>query len=60
MWSWGFRREDRDSHRHDAYSIAAWMRQADSNGSLFTYTHPPPDEAGHEAAEIEGWILGVI
>jgi hypothetical protein len=35
------------------------MRQADCNSSLSMYTHPPLDAANREAAEIEGWILGV-
>jgi hypothetical protein len=60
LWSRGFAQEDRDGHQHDAYSIAAWIRQADSNGSLPTYTDPPLDAADREAAEIEGWIFGVM
>ncbi len=60
LWCRGFPQDGRDGHQHDAYSIAAWMRQADSNGSLSTYTHPPLDAADCEAAEIEGWILGVM
>jgi hypothetical protein len=60
LWSRSFPRENRDVHQHDAYSIAAWMRQADSNGSLSTFAGPPLDEADRRAAEIEGWILGVM
>jgi hypothetical protein len=60
LWSKEFAQEDRDGHQHDAYSIAAWMRRADSNGSLPTYTHPPLDAADRETAEIEGWIFGVM
>jgi hypothetical protein len=60
LWSRSFLRENRDGHQHDAYSIAAWMRQADSNGSLSTFATPPLDEADRRAAEIEGWILGVM
>jgi hypothetical protein len=60
LWSRSFPRENRDGHQHDAYSTAAWMRQADSNGSLSTFTNPPLDEADRRAAEIEGWILGVM
>jgi hypothetical protein len=36
------------------------MRQADSNDSLSTFANPPLDEADRRAAEIEGWILGVM
>jgi len=60
LWSRSFPRENRDGHQHDAYSIAAWMRQADSNGSLSTFAGPPLDEADRRSAEIEGWILGVM
>ena len=60
LWSRSFPRENRDGHQHDAYSIAAWMRQADSNGLLSTFANPPLDEADREAAQIEGWILGVM
>jgi hypothetical protein len=56
LWSRSFPRENRDGHQHDAYSVAAWMRQADSNGSLPKFTDPPLDEADRRAAEIEGWI----
>jgi hypothetical protein len=60
LWSRSFAQESRDSHQHDAYSIAAWMRQADGNGSLATFAGPPLDEADRRVAEIEGWILGVM
>lgn len=60
LWSRSFPRENRDGHQHDAYSIAAWMRQADSNGLLSTFANPPLDEADRRTAEIEGWILGVM
>ena len=60
LWCRAFPQDGRDGHQHDAYSIAAWMLQADSNGSLSTYSHPPLDAADREAAEIEGWILGVM
>jgi len=60
LWSRSFPVENRDGHQHDAYSIAAWMRQSDSNGSLSTFANPPLDKADREAAQIEGWILGVM
>jgi len=59
LWSHAFPREERDPDQHDAYSIAAWMRAADTNGSLGGYLRPKFDEAGCSIAEIEGWILGV-
>ena len=60
LWSRSFPVENRDGHQHDAYSTAAWMRQADSSGSLSTFAEPPLDESDRRAAEIEGWILGVM
>ena len=50
----------RTPDQHDAFSIAEWMRRADSDGSLESYFHPElaPDE--RKKAEIEGWILGVL
>jgi len=59
LWSRRFSREERDSQQHDAYSTAAWMRQADLDGTLMNFLNPQlnPDERG--IAGIEGWILGV-
>jgi hypothetical protein len=52
-------RVDRDPHQHDAYSIAAWLRRADSNGSLTDCFFPNLEPDERRRAEIEGWILGV-
>lgn len=60
LWSKSFQREGRDSHQHDAYSIAAWMRLADKDGSLPDLTNPPLEREERRTAEIEGWILGVL
>lgn len=60
LWSRGFAQEDRDGHQHDAYSIAAWMRQADTSGSLSTFARPAMSDADRQTAEVEGWILGVL
>jgi hypothetical protein len=59
LWSKRFPREARDQHQHDAYSIAAWLRDADMNGSLFAFTNPQLEDEMRKIAEIEGWILGV-
>jgi hypothetical protein len=34
LWNPGFDREGRTADQHDAYSVAAWMRQADREGNL--------------------------
>lgn len=53
LWSKTFPREHRNSHQHDAYTLAAWMREADQTGFLATYFKQ------RTSATIEGWILGV-
>jgi hypothetical protein len=59
LWSRDFPQAGRDSHQHDAYAIAAWMRQAGRDGSLSKFFNPPLEEMERKLAEIEGWILGV-
>jgi hypothetical protein len=59
LWSRSFAREERTADQHDAYSVAAWMRHADLDGSLSGFLDPslaPPERA---LAQIEGWILGI-
>ena len=41
LWSHTFAREDRTTDQHDAYSVAAWMRRADLDGSLTGFLDPP-------------------
>lgn len=59
LWSRGFACEGRNSDQHDAYSVAAWVRRADLDGSLVDFFNPSlkPDEC--KVARIEGWILGI-
>ena len=59
LWICGFNREERTGDQHDAYSIAAWLRQADQDGSLARYSNPALKMAERALAEVEGWILGV-
>jgi hypothetical protein len=59
LWSKSFPKEGRTGDQHDAYSVAAWMRQADQDGSLPCYFAPILSDEEREIAEIEGWILGV-
>jgi hypothetical protein len=58
LWRGNFPREDRTPDQHDAWVAAAWLRQADADGSLGHFLKPAlaPWEA---AAQVEGWILGV-
>jgi hypothetical protein len=59
LWSRSFPPDGRTLDQHDAYSAAAWMRNADREGRLKEFFHPnlTPDE--RTRARIEGWILGV-
>ena len=59
LWSRSFAREKRTSDQHDAYSVAAWMRQTDLDGSLTGFFDPTLTPAERTRAQIEGWILGV-
>jgi hypothetical protein len=59
LWSRGFNREERTRDQHDAYSIAAWLRRADQDGSLVGFFNPTLKMADRALAEVEGWILGV-
>ena len=59
LWSKEYPTEGRDSHQNDAYSIAAWMRRADGDGSLPTFFEPYLEPTEKHQARIEGWILGV-
>lgn len=59
LWSRGFAREDRTADQHDAYSVAAWMRRADRDGSLAQFFHPSLRSAERAVSHIEGWILGI-
>ena len=60
LWSKAYPKETRDEHQHDAYSIAAWLREADRRGSLSGFLDPDLEERERKVAEIEGWILGVV
>jgi len=59
LWKRAFPLEGRTPDQHDAYCVAAWLRQSDLDGRLKGHLAPsltPPDRA---RAEVEGWILGV-
>ncbi len=60
LWMKRFPRQDRDSDQHAAYSVAAWLRRADLNGSLPEFFQPPLNQEERKIAAIEGWILGVV
>ncbi|CAA6603761.1 conserved hypothetical protein [Rhodospirillaceae bacterium LM-1] len=59
LWSSQFPRQDRTSDQHDAYSVAAWLSQADRNGTLVDFFNPALTPPERTVAQVEGWILGV-
>ena len=59
LWSRGFAPENRTGDQHDAYSIAAWLRRADHDGSLAAFLKPVLTASERAVAQVEGWILGV-
>jgi hypothetical protein len=59
LWSRGFVKEDRNGDQHDAFSVVAWMRRADLDGTLPEFLSPPLVPETQITAQIEGWILGI-
>ena len=61
LWSRDFvKPEGRTQDQHDAYSLAAKLRALDAAGELPRYANPPLDAQTRAAADIEGWIFGVL
>jgi len=60
LYNNNFNIEDRTADQHDAYSIAAWMQQADTEGELVDFLNPPITTTERTIAIVEGWIIGVI
>ena len=59
LWKHAFAAEGRNADKHDAYSVAAWLRQTDLHGQLAKFLSPTLTPPERKVAEIEGWILGV-
>jgi len=60
LWNTTFPNEGRTSDQQDAHATAKWLRRADSDGSLEEFFFPNLPAQERKAAEIEGWILGVM
>ena len=52
-------RANRTGDQHDAFSIAAWLSQANQDGSLPGFLQPDLAPQEKVIAQVEGWILGV-
>ena len=59
LWRRRYPQEDRNGDQHDAYSVAAWLSHADTDGSLSLFLHPSFTPYEQMVASVEGWILGV-
>jgi len=59
LWSRTFLREGRTADQHDAFSVAAWLRRADLDGTLAEFFKPEMNPPERAIARVEGWILGV-
>ena len=59
LWRRGFAQENRNDDQHDAFSVPEWMRRSDHNGALLDFFAPALSAEEREAAQIEGWILGI-
>ena len=56
---YAFAASGRTADQHDAYSAAAWLRQADLDGRLAEFLNPALTPSQRAVAQVEGWILGV-
>jgi len=59
LWSRTFPTEGRNSHQHDACSVARWMQQSDTTDTLPVHFQPQLRPADRTLAQLEGWILGL-
>ena len=59
LWKHAFAANGRTADQHDAYSAAAWLRQADLDNRLANYLNPALTPSQRAVALVEGWILGV-
>jgi hypothetical protein len=60
LWSGSWPNVGRTADQQDAYSVAAWLRRSDLDGSLPGFLEPSLAPPERTAAEIEGWILGIM
>ncbi|MGD1212750.1 MAG: hypothetical protein ABR973_15525 [Candidatus Acidiferrales bacterium] len=60
LWIRTFPSLGRTPDQQAAYAAAEWLRRADCDGSLEKFLRPKLEPHERKAAEIEGWILGVL
>lgn len=54
-----FPSEGQTPDEHDAWSVAAWLKEVERRGTLNQYSAPPLTLPERRQAELEEWILGV-
>lgn len=59
LWKHAFPRDERTPDQHDAYTIAAYLSQADRDNRPGPFFEPSLTPAERMVAGVEGWILGV-
>lgn len=59
LWNRSFDREGRTPDQHDAYCVAAVLREADRDGRLRDWFRPRLRASERTTVQVEGWILGV-
>ena len=59
LWRRFYPMEDRTQDQHDAYTVCRWLKEKDQGGRLAPFFSPKLTPSEKNAAEIEGWILGV-
>ena len=59
LWKQAWPAEERTADQHDAYCVAAWLREADATGRLDEFLNPELKAPERATAGVEGWILGV-
>lgn len=58
LWRASFPPGDRTPDQHDAYTVAAWLQQADARNTLAPCFTPDLSPEERKVAAFEGWILG--
>ncbi len=53
-------RGERNPDQQDAYALAQWLTESDDQDILNRYFDPPLTDEERRAADLEGWILGIM
>ena len=60
LWSADYPRSTKTPDQHDAFVTATWLSEVDQVGQLTRYLTPDLSSDVLAAAQVEGWILGVL